>query len=270
MAFERHAALYGCPRLINSDRGGNWLGLKDDVEKQREAIEKALNHIQGTWPLTRWTLNPARSPRFGGHYEVMCKGAKTAMKKILPMHRLLNDEEFLTIVKRAESYLNSRPLNIPSCDPSDEAPLTPNDFLKSGNRFRQMIPSHVENDVVRFGGEIRSLMKQMWKHFETELVTGFHGLKENKPEMEQRLKQGDAVYIITTQPNVDATKRTYPGHIQSVLGRYRVGRILQVQPGLDGVTRKYIVKHGPFIKGKPQVTCMSYMNVVPAENLDSF
>ena len=73
------------------------------------------------------------------------------------------------------------------------------------------------------------------------------------------------MYIISPQENQSSEGRTFPGRLQSIFGRYRVGKIVQEQLGLDGIDRKFVVKHGPLKKGKLQFTVMSYMNCVPVE-----
>ena len=112
LAMERHCASLGTPRRINLDNGSNFEGMKNDYKKQWELVEKVLKKMALKWPAVEFNFNPSRSPRFGGHYEIFCKAAKVAMKKVLPLHRLLNDEEFLTVVaknRRPTSFLCMMP-----------------------------------------------------------------------------------------------------------------------------------------------------------------
>ena len=83
---------------------------------------------------------------------------------------------------------------------------------------------------------------------------------EGKPEDEGKLREGDFAYIITPRKKVETTSKTFPGLQQSLFGRYRVGRIIQVQAGGDGVDRTYIVDLGRRSQdGQRVVEKMSYM-----------
>ena len=106
-------------------------------------------------------------------------------------------------------------------------------------------------------------LKTLWIQLEKEYILGLTKWRDSTDKYYQPLKDGDFVYIISTQGQVPSQAKTFPGRQQSLLGRYRVGRIFQVQPGPDGVDRVFYVKHGPTIGGKLQLTRMSSMNVVP-------
>ena len=79
------------------------------------------------------------------------------------------------------------------------------------------------------------------------------------------LKEGEFVYIISEQRRIPSQKTTFPGLQQSYHGRYKVGQIVQIHPGKDGVDRTYVVKHG-LRQNKPYLTLMSSMCVVPVED----
>ena len=131
-----------------------------------------------------------------------------------------------------------------------------------------MIPLTARDNATRYGGKVRHLLKKLWEDFETEVVTQWRRYRRKYPEEENKLKAGDIVYIISKQTPIQPHKKSFPGQTQSILGRHKVGRILEVYPSLDGVGRRYLVKHGPMVgpKGQQvmQETEMSYMNIVRA------
>ena len=265
LAFERHCAQFGTPRRVNSDGGGNFIALKDYCEKQWQVVQDTLKQLEIHWPLIEWRINPAHSPRFGGHFEILVKSTKNAMKKVLATHRTLDDEEFGTVVAKSQSYLNRRPLNCPSGDGDDKQPLTPEDFLMSGSRFRDLLPMGVDQDVARYSKTLKPVLKALWEALEVEFISKLTHRRKTVDPNYLPMRDGDYVYIISTQAQIPTESKSFPGRQQSVLGRYKVGRIFQAQPGRDGVDRVFYVKHGPARGGKLQITKMSYMNVVPVE-----
>lgn len=77
--------------------------------------------------------NPPYSPRWGGHYEIVVKSVKSAMNHVLRWPQvLLDDEDLVTLWKKVQSYLNSKPLTELPNDVNDGLPLTPASFLVTG------------------------------------------------------------------------------------------------------------------------------------------
>ena len=95
------------------------------------AWEDAQPLIRENYPSIQWTMNPPRTPSFGGHFESLIKVVKTAFKTLVRWPKyLLTDEELVTSLKEAAAMANMRPLTELSEDPSDLNPLTPSDFFK--------------------------------------------------------------------------------------------------------------------------------------------
>ena len=110
LAFTRHCAEHGGPGYINSDRGWGFIGLKSDLESHWAELKEHLIPQDEPQPEVQWYLNPSRSPRFSGHVESMVKLCRKALDKMLPLGQLLDDEEFRTLVVKAKSYINMRPM----------------------------------------------------------------------------------------------------------------------------------------------------------------
>ena len=229
LAFLRHTNTFGFPRYVNSDRGSNLVGLDRHLQTQWAVVEKELTKRSLEWGTIKWNFNPPYSPRFTGHVEVMVKITKTCLRRLLGQSRyLFRDEELQTLVKVAQGYANMRPLTAPSSDLDDAPPLTPADFLMTGNRFLGGIP---ELDFDLYDAKNRKEMlgkitRELWESLTKEYVLEMQ--KYSKVKGENSLKKGDIVFILD---------RTLPS------GRYAVGRIDEEIRNPDGKARSFIVDY---------------------------
>ena len=245
MAFLRHCNTYGFPRYVNSDRGSNFIGLDRHMKEQWEVVENALKQKSVEWYAVKWHFNPPYSPRFTGHVETMVKVTKTCLKKLLGQPQyLFRDEELCTLVKIAQGFANMRPLTDPSDDPSDPPPLTPADFLMTGNRFLGGIP---ELDIDKYEARNRKEMlgkitKELWEALTKEYISEIQ--KFGRVRGERELKKGDVVMLL------DKALPT---------GRYGLGRIESVVTNPDGKARSFSVRY------KGELLPRSIMTLAPLE-----
>ena len=247
LAFLRHCNLYGFPRLVNSDRGSNLVGLDRHLQDQWQVLESEFKGKEKDWPMVRWRFNPPYSPRFTGHVETMVKLMKNSLRKLLgqPQH-LFRDEQLQTLLKIAQGYANQRPLTTPSSDPHDPPPLTPGDFLLTGNRVLGSLP---EFDLSKYNLKIRKeslgkATREMWQILCKEYLTTL----QQYPKMRggRSLEVGAVVLMLD---------KTLPS------GRYCLGKIKKIRPGPDGKGRTFEVEH------HGQVLDRSAMTLAPLEVL---
>ena len=109
-----------------------------------------------------WCLNPPYSPTWTGHVESIVKLTKRALLNLHkgPIIQALSPDEFYTQLKRAQGYINTRPLLLPE---SQMPLLTPGDFIGTGT-------SQLVNLTWRpeFGGSLGYRYKQL-EEIRTEL-----------------------------------------------------------------------------------------------------
>jgi hypothetical protein len=105
MALQRFTARRGCPSLVISDNGTNFVGAHNELKKLAEQWHSspiqdhlALAHIS-------WKFSPPGAPHFGGVWERMVQSCKKAMYAILGS-RCLTDEMLLTVLAQAEQLVN--------------------------------------------------------------------------------------------------------------------------------------------------------------------
>ena len=88
--------------------------------------------IKQHFPEIRWTMNPPRTPSFGGHFESLIRTVKTMFRELVKGAKYsLTDDELNTSLKEAAAIANMRPLTELSDDPQDSPPLKPSDFLNA-------------------------------------------------------------------------------------------------------------------------------------------
>ena len=270
LAMDRHTADYGIPLRVNCDNGGNFEGMRNDQKKQWAYLVQLFKKKHIEWPQTKWTVNPAYTPRFGSNFESMVKIGRHTMTKLLDHYSLLNDEEFLTVVTRTKSHMNNRPLNAVSPDPDDPLPLCPNDFLTTGNKYREMVPILVgEPTLTEESRAMRSTMEKLWTIYEREYVSELRRTKIKIQHTPDQLKVGQVVHLISEkyQP-LKADDRTMPGVLHSLCGYYRVGRIIDTHEGVDcqgdPVQRVFTVRMGDRrYPGSLKDERLSYTNIYP-------
>ena len=105
-AFRRHCSIYGVPSKVISDQGTYFVkasGILEDKLNEEE-IGQAMNR-KGI----SWQFNPAGAPHFGAHYERLIGTLKGPLKRTIG-RKILDKQEFITLVMEATAVVNDRPL----------------------------------------------------------------------------------------------------------------------------------------------------------------
>lgn len=235
LALDRHTADYGTPDRVSCDGGGNFVGISNDQKQQWYFVMEALKKKQIEWPKASWNFNPAGSPRFGANFESLVKIGRRTLVKMLDHYSLMTGEEFDTLIRRTKCYMNSRPLSQVSSDPNDPRPLTPNDFLTTGKRYRDMVPVVLgEPHLTAEHRGIRTTIQKLWTIYEQEYVRTLHQAQINLKHKPEHYQVGQFVHLIGDQYNcIDIKNRTMPGVLHSICGNYRIGQIVAIHGGVD-------------------------------------
>ena len=130
-ALRRFVASRGCPSLIWSDHGTNFVGANRELREfnvflSSQITQGAISEFCSSHNI-EWKYIPERSPHFGGLWESAVKSVKNHLKRIVSPVKL-TFEEFTTILTQIEACLNSRPL-IPNNSDDGIEVLTPGHFL---------------------------------------------------------------------------------------------------------------------------------------------
>ena len=132
-----------------------------------------------------------------------------------------------------------------------------------------MLPLTKTEDNLKYVSRVRGVLRDLWLNLEKEYISKLTYRRKNKEEHYYPIKEGDMVYIIGEQKVIPTSQTSFAGKQQSYIGRYKVGRVMQVQPGRDRIDRVYVIKHGPVPKKSftnTKVSLFSSMNVIPVED----
>ncbi|XP_072932995.1 uncharacterized protein [Epargyreus clarus] len=238
-ALTRFTSRRGLPQFIRSDCGTNYVGAKrylDEVQKFliREENREVLSNDAAIKGIT-WLFNTPSAPHFGGLFEAAVKSAKTLLKRVIG-ELVLTYEELETVFTRVEAVLNSRPLCAVTEDPHGFDVLTPAHFLvgKSLLSVPEYDLTEVPNNRLKRYQLVQALHQRFWKKWSSQYL---HSLqtrsKWTKPGGSPKI--GDLVLL--KEENLPSLK-------------WKLGRILELLPGKDGITRVVKLKttSGIFIR----------------------
>lgn len=241
-ALRRFFARRGRCTDIYSDNGTNFVGAKNQMqelfgllkeEKHREQVSRECAN-DGIY----WHFNPPSAPHFGGLWEAAVRSAKFHLLRVLGCNPI-SQEDFVTLLTQVEACLNSRPLTSLSDDPLDLEPLTPAHFLVGGSLVALPDPdlSDIQlNRLSRFQCVQRQL-QDFWNRWRREYLSQLQARSKHwQPAVD--IQVGRLVVIV--EPNQPPTQ-------------WKMGRIHELHPGEDGVTRVVTVRTATGILKRPVV-----------------
>lgn len=218
-ALRRFVGRRGRCNEIHADCGTNFIGARNQLSSFMQTASDAEK--------IEFKFNPASSPHWGGVWESQIKAAKSLLYRVVG-EQVLTFEELLTLFVQIESTLNSRPLSPISSDPNDFSVLTPGHFLTL-----EPLTSVPDEDLTRFNPN----RLQRW-----QLLQSFH---------QHFWSRWKSEYLNTLTQRAKWTKHSKPLSIGSMVIikddiraplHWPVGRVVELIPGVDGVTRVAIVK----------------------------
>ncbi|XP_076245382.1 uncharacterized protein LOC143185936 [Calliopsis andreniformis] len=239
--LRRFIARRGKCNTIYSDNGTNFVGARNELndlgillltEKHRTQISDFCTVIG-----IQWHFIPPHAPHFGGLWESAVKSAKYHLKRVVGQTNL-TFEELYTMITQVESCMNSRPLCPLTDDPSDLTPLTPSHFLIGGvltslpePDLRDVKPSR----LIRYQ-HLQYMLQHFWTRWQKEYL---HQLQQrNKWMVGTTAKFGPGTLVIVKDDNAPPLK-------------WHMGRIMELHPGKDNVTRVVSIKLSDSVIKRP-------------------
>ena len=230
MAFERHCSRYGCPEIVYSDQGSNFVGVNHELRQQYELWNKSAQAWGSAWPQVEWRFAPPYSPRWNGHVEIMVKLFKKTLHNLMASHtQNLRTEEFYTLCATAAGMMNRRPL-VQLGSEGDREVLTPAHFLLGGNPYLGLSPSLPEDaDLRQRKTEVDRIAGELWVRLQEEYVRAQARYAKSKGRAGISLRPGDMVLVLNERTPV---------------GLWAIGTILEAREGSDGLPRKFLLRVG--------------------------
>lgn len=224
--LRRFVSRRGKPKHIYSDNGTSFVGAYNEIGK---FLKSNCNAFSST--LANEDINfhfiPPYAPHFGGLWEAGIKSVKYHLKRVLGNCHL-SFEELNTVLVQIEAILNSRPLTPMSSDANDFSPLTPGHFL-IGRPLTSLPTSDLSNHrysyISRFQ-RIEQIRQHFWSRWSKEYVSELQQRGQWKTHSKPLEK--DTLVLIKDD------------HLPPL--KWRLGRILEVYPGSDGISRVADVK----------------------------
>ncbi|XP_075162853.1 uncharacterized protein LOC142235486 [Haematobia irritans] len=248
-AFSRFVGRRGLPRRVVSDNGRNFVGASRVLLREfSQFIKSSSSDISNKYlshGLER-SFIPPHAPHMGGLWEAAVKSFKHHFKRLAGTHRF-TFEQLATLLARIEGVLNSRPISALSEDPTDISALTPGHFLKGSPMVALPEPLSPNLSLINRWTKLKAIHHQFairWK--EDYLKSLQKRYKWKAPQC--NIKKGDLVVVID---------ELLPP------SEWRLGRIEETQPGLDGKTRVVQVRTAMGLIKRPVVKLclLPYLNV---------
>ena len=227
-AMTRFISRRGVISEIHSDNATNYVGASrklnkvfNDLAKNKSTQQFFERHS------TVFKFIPPRSPQLGGLWERAIQSAKVHMRRVIG-DQILTLEEFSTLLARVEAILNSRPIMPLSDDPNDLQALTPGHFIAGGPLVTLPETSFLEVSANRLNKWqlVQSYAQHIWQRWNKEyLCTLQHRTKWYRKT--GNLQPDDLVLL--HEDNLPPLQ-------------WRLGRVLEVFPGQDGIVRVVNVK----------------------------
>lgn len=250
-ALHRFVSRRGLPREIHSDNGSNFKGAKSELHelfllfKDRDSSSQIAEYCQPRE--ISWCFIPPDAPNFGGIWEAAVKSTKFHLKRTLKQ-ALLTFEEYATVLSQVEAVLNSRPLFTQSSNPADPEVLTPGHFLICRPLVAVPQPSSegVAPGRLSRWQYLQYLRDQFWKVWKRDYLLSLQPRGKNRK------------VIANIQPGMVIILEDRDSPPQS----WKLGRVIQVYPGPDGLVRTADIKVGNSILKRP----VCKLSVLPIED----
>ena len=226
LALRRFIARRGKPLNIYSDNGTSFVGAYNDLSRFLKDNCNSLSSAAANEQI-EFHFIPAYSPHFGGLWEAGVKSTKFHLQRVLGNCNL-TFEELYTVLVQIEAILNSRPLTPLSSEPEDLMPLTPGHFIIGRPLMSLPNPDHSDssyNHLTRFQ-RIEQLRQHFWSRWSKEYIS----------ELQDRMKWRTCKNALVMNSLVLLKEDNLPPL------KWRLGRVIAVFPGSDGVNRVADIK----------------------------
>ncbi|XP_037960052.1 uncharacterized protein LOC119689319 [Teleopsis dalmanni] len=227
-AYTRFVNRRGPCNHLYSDNGTTFIGADRLMAADLQAWHNEYSQQQLANRGTKWHFLPPGAPHQGGLWEAAVKSAKKHLLRIVGIHSIYYDQ-LHTLLVHIEACLNSRPL-IPlhdTCD--DKMALSPADFLIG--RSLLAVPDapigKVPSNKLSYWRQLRQMQQHFWRQWHDEYLSTLQP-RSKWHQNGDNINIGDVVVI--RHENLPAT-------------HWRLGRVIKLHPGEDGLVRVVTIKH---------------------------
>lgn len=223
-ALHRFVSRRGLVSHLYTDCGTSFIG----TAKHFNALFKHpdTQHFAENHSITFHFLPPA-APHQGGLWERAVQSCKHHLKRVIG-EQILTLEEFMTLTTRVEAMLNSRPLTPLSSNPSELDTLTPGHFL-IGEPLVSLAEENLHDvpiNRLRRWQLVQCLAQRIWTRWQKEYL---HTLQQRPKWIKKTGNLQIGQLVIIHDPNSPPLS-------------WKMGRIVAISPGADGIVRVVTMK----------------------------
>ena len=227
MVLRRFMSLRGCPGKLVSDPGSQLKAASVDLTAASKMLKQEDMEIFSSSNGFEWEFTSADAPWQNGCAEALIKTAKRGIKAAIG-EQALSFAELQTVHFEVAALMNERPIGIHPAHPDDEPYLCPNHLLLGRASARTPTGPFVESGSLRQRFSlVQSIVDSFWKRWIREYFPSL--IVRPKWHTSRRNVQVDDVVIIQD----DNLAR----------GKWRLGKVCDVYPGVDGRVRNVSVHY---------------------------
>lgn len=252
-AFRRFTSRRGHCSDLYSDCGTNFIGASRELQlafqSTKSSIAKEIAELLSN-DGTVWHFIPPSSPHFGGLWESGVKSVKGHIKRVIGQTSL-TFEEFSTLLNQVEACVNSRPLTL--IDSSENVqPLTPGHFLVGEPLVTVPQPDLTDTKITSLDrwNLLQKFMQTIWQRWQIEYLTTL----QNRYKWSQHKSDIKLNSVVLVKDD----------HLPP--GKWLLGRVIQLHPGADGVTRVVSLQYKNNVFKRP-VTKLCPLPIDTADNV---
>lgn len=227
--YERFVASRGPCTKMYSDNGTSFVGAQRHIKEAFDKFTAPENIEILNRKGTKWTFISPASPHQGGIYEAAVKSAKYHITRVIGHQKYVYDD-YLTLLKKIEAILNSRPLYAPTDDPFDVPVITPAHLVLG----RQIIcpppinaPPQTNFSAQRVRNEQHKMIESFWKSWSADYLVPSLISRKKWQKVEENVKVGQMVLV--KDDNLPPSC-------------WQLGKIIELLPSKDGLVRSVVIE----------------------------
>jgi Family of unknown function (DUF5641) len=240
-ALSRFISRRGYCSNIYCDNGTNFVGANNELSALHQMFEDERTQEQIANACSPCRIHfhfiPPRAPHFGGLWEAAVKSAKYHLVRIVGGTQL-TFEEMATVLSKIEAILNSRPLVAEPSDPEDVNAITPGHFLIGRPLVAMLEPNYIDVNANRL--QRWQLLQKITQHFWKRWSSDYLSTLQKRDKTSRIITILPNTIVMIKEDNLPPTQ-------------WLLGRVVEVQPGQDGLVRVVTLKTKNGICKRPVV-----------------
>ncbi|XP_054272481.1 uncharacterized protein LOC128992766 [Macrosteles quadrilineatus] len=246
-ALTRFVSRRGIVSDIHCDNATNFTGASEKLRRNFEnLIKDSTVQCYAENFNIKFHFLPPHAPHQGGLWERAVKSVKFHLIRVIGQ-QTLSLEEFSTLITRIEGMMNSRPITPLSSDPSDLEALTPGHFSVGGPLMTPLEPDlrSIPINRLKRWQVVQQFSQHIWARWQKEYL---YTLQERNKWVNPKKNIEVNDLVVIHEDNLPPLS-------------WKLGRVLSVSPGTDGIVRVVHLKTASGHLSRP----VTKVSVLPME-----